>query len=71
MAAFASQCHYKKFSLSLNINMLCVSETWSTPHMAGAIARMADSGRAKVKEVCANSAVKSNLLIQDAQLRTH
>ena len=26
-------------------------DTWSTPHMAQAIARMAESGRAKVKEV--------------------
>ena len=38
-------------------------DTWSTPHMAQAIARMAESGRAKVKEVNYHKVVIYRLIL--------
>lgn len=47
------------YNFFIDLNLL-FSDTWSTPHMAQAIARMAESGRAKVKEVCLR---KTNMII--------
>ncbi len=45
--------HIKAFNLLNVLTRLSLffPDTWSTPHMAQALARMAESGRAKVKEV--------------------